>query len=453
MKPHLLYIAFWYPPSRASGVYRALATSREFAAAGWDVTVATCTSEFLEDEVGSIDDSLLAETPAGVDIVRVPFTFDLEADLDVRSLSWWSANLPSLWRVIYERTAPLRTTIATIRGNAPEAFQLSDQYVTWIDPLVKAGIEIDANHEIDHILATGNPYSSFEAARVLAGVIGTRFSVDYRDPWTIDVFTGTTEFTDRATLAAERQIVEQAEFCFHVNDAIADAYRDLYPAQAHKQVVVQNGFDAHSIPTRVRPASPPLRFGILGTVNDRWPIEAIFKAWNSCRRELPAESDLVMAGHLGYFARSEDLLEAYLPGEETSFRYVGPIRKADVADFYDAVDVVILPVPGGPMVTSGKVFEALAIGKPIVCVQAGGGGARILLEQHPLAIGAEPNAQSVRTALLNAARMALDLDPEVAAQVRADGARYERHVAMEPMIQAVAGTLQVDRRDERHIHG
>ena len=34
MSPHLLYIAFWYPPSRASGVYRALAVTEEFVPVG-----------------------------------------------------------------------------------------------------------------------------------------------------------------------------------------------------------------------------------------------------------------------------------------------------------------------------------------------------------------------------------------------------------------------------------
>jgi glycosyltransferase involved in cell wall biosynthesis len=444
MKPHLLYIAFWYPPSRASGVYRALATTREFIAAGWDVTVITCTREFLEDEIGSTDESLLAEISSNVEVVRVPFTFGLA--VDVRSLSWFSANFPTLARALHQRTASLRGTIATITGGARVPHRFADNYVTWIEPVVEEGARIHSRHGFDHVLATGNPYSSFEAARLLAGITGTGFSVDYRDPWTIDVFTGNAELTDRATTAAERRIVEGADNCFHVNEAIARAYRRLYPEYADKHQVVHNGYDAESIPPPPRPATPPYKFGILGTANDRWPLDAIFKAWNASLAGLPAGSELLLAGHLGYFSRSQDVLEAYLPDEASGFRYIGPVPKADVADFYDSIDVLILPVPGGVMVTSGKVFEALALGKPIVCVQSKGGGARALLEDHPLAIGAEPNAESVESAIGEAARMARDLDPSLSAEVRSKNSRYERHVAMQPMVDAITSSSQTGDR-------
>jgi len=444
MKPHLLYIAFWYPPSRASGVYRALATTREFIAAGWDVTVITCTREFLEDEIGSTDESLLAEIPSSVRVARVPFTFGLA--VDVRSLSWFSANFPTVARAHHPRTASLRGTITAISGSAPVSHRFADNYVTWIEPVVEEGARIHSRHAFDHILATGNPYSSFEAARLLSEIAGTGFSVDYRDPWTIDVFTGNAEITDRATRAVERQIVASADTCFHVNEAIAGAYRRLYPEYAHKQQVVHNGYDAESIPPSPRSATPPYKFGILGTANDRWPLDAIFKAWKASMPGLPAGSELLLAGHLGYFARSQDVLEAYLPNDSSGFRYIGPVPKAEVADFYDSIDVLILPVPGGVMVTSGKVFEALALGKPIVCVQSKGGGARALLESHPLAIGAEPNPESVKSAIDEAARMARDLDPSLSAEVRFKNTRYERHIAMQPMVDAITTSSQIGDR-------
>jgi glycosyltransferase involved in cell wall biosynthesis len=267
---------------------------------------------------------------------------------------------------------------------------------------------------------------------------GVGFSVDYRDPWTIDVFTGQVT-GKRSTRAAEKRIIDGAEFVFHVNDAIADAYRRLYPESSKKHRVVYNGYDPGSIPEPPGPSTPPYRFGILGTVNDRWPMKPILKGWASSRPDLPRGSELVLAGHLGYFDHSREAIEAALPDEDSGFRYVGPVRKAEVSDFYASIDVVVLPVPGGPMVTSGKVFEALALGKPVVCVQTAGGGARALLDRHPLSVGAEPDAESVRKALLRAADMARDLDPEEVATVRSSGMMYERQRAMQPMLDAISG--------------
>lgn len=432
-RPHLLYIAFWYPPSRASGVYRAVATSKQFVDAGWDVTVVTCSIEYLAETVGSIDLSLLEHVPREVEVVRVPQV----TELDIRGLNRFSANFPVLWAKTRGTTAPLRRILDEARGGVAEAHTFTDRYLAWIDPVVNAGLKVNSHKRVDHVLATGNPYSAFEAARILGRLIDRGFSVDYRDPWTIDVFTGRTDLADRGTRETERQVVAEADSCFQVNDAIADAYRILFPEYAEKQHVVYNGYDPESVPPVISRDSSSLRFGILGTLNDRWPLDPVLDAWASVRDNLPAGSELVVGGHLGYFAKSAEQIMASLPGDSSQFRYLGPIPKTEVASFYQDLDVVILPVPGGPMVTSGKVFEAYALGKPIVCVQTSGGGARALLTGHPLAICVEPSPEDVRGALMEAARMAEELDIAEARLVQQGALRFERHAALQPMVAVV----------------
>ena len=432
-RPHLLYIAFWYPPSRASGVHRALATSRGFVDAGWDVTVITCATEYLTETVGSIDLSLMEQVPSEARVVRVPRI----ADLDIRGLTRASANFPLLWAKTRAKTTPLRRSFAEARGAAAEAHSFADGYLAWIDPVVNTGLKVDSLKRVDHVLATGNPFSAFEAARILARLIDRGFSVDYRDPWTIDVFTGRTDLADRGTRETERRIVAEADSCFQVNDAIADAYRNLFPEYAEKQHVVYNGYDADSIPPMGPRSSRGVRFGILGTLNERWPLNPIFEAWASVRDDLPDGSELLLGGHLGYFVRSSEHLMASLPGDSSGFRYLGAIPKTEVSSFYRDLDVVILPVPGGPMVTSGKVFEAYALGKPVLCVQTSGGGARTILSDHPLAICVEPSPGDVRGGLIATARMAEQLDIEDSRLVRESARRFERHAALQPMIDVI----------------
>lgn len=433
-RPHLLYIAFWYPPSRASGVYRALATSKAFKDAGWEVTVLTCTIEYLSTVVGSIDLSLIDQVPPGVDVVRVSRV----TDFDVRSMTRLSANLPLLWSKTRTQMVGVRQRLDDLRGGDPSAYSFSDGYLAWIDPVVNSGLRVNSAKPVDHVLATGNPFSAFEAARLLSGQIAGGFSVDYRDPWTIDVFTGRTDLANRGTREAEHQIVAEADLCFHVNEAIADAYRQLFPEHAKKQHVVFNGFDSSSLPPVRSRRTGAVRFGILGTMNDKWPMDPIFMAWNSVRDRLPSGSELVFGGHVGYFAKSTGQLVEALPESTSGFRYLGPVPKAAVARFYDELDVVLLPVPGGPMVTSGKVFEAYALGIPIVCVQAEGGGARALLSDHPLAICVSPEPDSVADALLQGARLAHDLDSKVSSGIRFEAREFERNASLRPMVESIA---------------
>ena len=74
---HLLYIAFFFPPSRASGVYRAIATANALSDQGWRVTVLTADERFFRQEIATTDDTLLDSVNDDVALCRVPFTLSL----------------------------------------------------------------------------------------------------------------------------------------------------------------------------------------------------------------------------------------------------------------------------------------------------------------------------------------------------------------------------------------
>lgn len=436
--PRLLYIAFWFPPSRASGVYRALATVKAFVEQGWQVTVVTTTREFLEDEIGSVDDSLESDIPEGVEILRVPFTFQMDPlGLDVRRMPRFRGNFPQVWMAWYRATRRVRERLRIITGRSPASHPLADNYVTWIDATVSQILRRHAQEPFYRILATGNPFSSFEIARVVGELLDVPYSIDYRDPWTIDVFTGKPASLPLSTIEAEERIIRNSSAVIHVNEPIAAAYREKYPDLAHLQHVVLNGFDEDSIGELTTGSKGSLRFGMIGTVNDRWPLDPIFEGWIEHRSKLPAGSQLILAGHLGYFARSEGLLRQLLPDSETGFEYVGPVAKSEISSFYSGLDVVIVPVPGGDMVTSGKVFEAAALGIPVICVQAAGGGARKILADHPLAFLAEPSPDEVGAALVKAAAARARLTAEDSRRVRDQMATYERSRAIRAIVDIV----------------
>ncbi|MCR6703948.1 MAG: hypothetical protein NVV66_04415 [Cellulomonas sp.] len=90
--PHLLYLAWGFPPSRAGGVYRALATVNAFAAAGWDVTVVTASRETFERYTGA-DASLEERVDPRVVVRRIPFAWPAQ-DTDVRRYGALRVALP-----------------------------------------------------------------------------------------------------------------------------------------------------------------------------------------------------------------------------------------------------------------------------------------------------------------------------------------------------------------------
>ena len=94
-RPHLLYVAWGFPPCRGGGVYRALATANRFAALGWKVTVLTADRDTFFRFTGA-DLTLEERVDPSVEVVRVPFEWPiLEADL--RRWSKRRAANPKLW--------------------------------------------------------------------------------------------------------------------------------------------------------------------------------------------------------------------------------------------------------------------------------------------------------------------------------------------------------------------
>lgn len=438
-KPHLLYIAFFFPPSRSSGVYRAMATVQAFVNDGWDVTVITADERFFELEIGSVDRSLLDLIPPTVELVRVPFTLRDGGPIErLQEIGWFQGNFPLLDATLRRRFKSFKIAVDIVRGGSPLSFRMDDRYLSWIDPVVRTATRLGRQRSFDHVLATGNPYSAFEAARVISTLQSVPFTIDYRDPWAFDMSTSAKANLSAPTVAAERRIIDEAHACVQVNQAIAKAYAELYPEFAEKQHVVVNGYDVSSIPPIRPPTDGPLRFGMLGTITDRWPLTELFEAWHRARQGLPAGSSLRLGGHLGYFQWHAEPLMTTFPTRDAGFEYVGPVPKAEVADFYGELDAVVVPLFGGPMLTAGKVLEVAALGLPIICIQGEDGGARRFYRDHPLAIGVDPQPDQIVSAFMSAAQMCRKLTVDERLAARSAMAEFERQIAMRQMVSLVS---------------
>ena len=74
--PHILYIAWGFPPARTSGVYRALATANALANHGFRVTVMTADEDCWKKYTGE-DAELLKQVDPRINLLRVPFKWEL----------------------------------------------------------------------------------------------------------------------------------------------------------------------------------------------------------------------------------------------------------------------------------------------------------------------------------------------------------------------------------------
>jgi glycosyltransferase involved in cell wall biosynthesis len=363
-----------------------------------------------------------------VRVVEMPLA-RVDLATEVREYSWLRARFPDRWRTWRYRRDQL---------TFPEKV-----FGSWRPVIEKSALQVHAERPVDLTLVSPAPYTMLPAGWALHKR-GVPFAVDYRDAWSLDVIKGVEHFPVNSRAGRwEQRLMANAAAVWCVNEPILEFYQQRYPAAADRLRLVRNGFDASDDlehPVRERAAGEPLRFGYLGTVN--FPVsqtDALLAGWKQARAAEPAlaGASLTFRGHLGAGAvkGANAHAQRITKAQPDGVSYGGPVRKADVHDVYGSWDALVLCLVGGRYVTSGKVYEYMATGLPIVSVHEPDHAATELLRDYPLHVpAASLAAADVGEALARGARLAATVTPEQRARARAFAAQYERGLQLRPAV-------------------
>jgi glycosyltransferase involved in cell wall biosynthesis len=371
---HVLYVAWGFAPHQGPGVYRPLATVAELVRQGHRVTVLTADLATFDLVIGG-DRSLLDDVPQAVRVVRVAMAPRQRDPL----INRWSADRienPRLWgETVLEEQLPA----------FPEAW-----YATWQARAEAVATRIHELDPVDLVIATGNPYVDFCVALRLDADFDIPFVLDDRDSWLLDVYTG-----DPGPMA--ERVLPWLEFAFmralrmwFVNEPIADWHRHRFPQYADRIRVVENGWDPQfldvsSLPD-LRTPGGGLVYTYVGTVNSNLPLRLLAEAWRLARTQSPLLTDAELRvvgqfGHGGLMSRDQAAIAAEFAAD--GLVLTGRQPKHRIAQVYADADVLVFVKEGSGMVTSGKVYEYVATGRPIVSVLEPEHDARRVLSGYP----------------------------------------------------------------------
>lgn len=436
-RPHLIYLAIGFPPAAKSCAYRMRETANQFCRLGWDVTVVTICQEAWEREFG-LDHTLSEGVDPRVRVVELPlFREDLETN--IREFSETRTLNPQGW------LADLRQRN---KRSFPEAV-----FGGWRVPLEEALLAVHQDHPADLLLTTCAPYVNLAATWRLWEEYRVPYAVDFRDGWSVDVIGGGEAFTrDSEAGRWEARVLTHALSIWCVNDPIAQFYQERYPDLADRVQVVRNGYDEDSVPERVGTPEPDrgLTFGYLGSVN--FPpafLDAVLTGWRLARQEsdLLARSRFEVRGHIGAGASREanrhmELLKAAAADGVT---FGGPVPKAALAATYGGWDALVLMLVGGRYVTSGKVYEFMATGLPVVSAHNVEHDASRVLTGHPLwtgAVGLAP--RRLADSFQEAARLAVGGTERNRDEARAFARQFTRGAQLAPAVRYLAELVGAD---------
>ena len=209
--------------------------------------------------------------------------------------------------------------------------------------------------------------------------------------------------------------------------------------------VVANGYDEPAAEVDGRRPGTPLRFTYVGTISAKVPVPELVAGWRRGREQEPLLVDAVadLHGYLGFYgAAHPELTVALSTGAEVGVRYRGPVSKTRVSEVYAASDALLLVLGTGRYVTSGKVFEYLSTGLPIISVHDPGNAVSDVLTGYPLWFpAADLSPDGVGAALGAGARAAASLEPAARAAGRAFAEQYSREYQLRPRIAALRAAV------------
>ena len=256
--------------------------------------------------------------------------------------------------------------------------------LTWLPAMARAVRRRVANETFDCLLTTSPPESS-HLVGLLLGKSRPAWIADFRDGWSFEPWRESfpTSAQRRLDRWLERRVVGTAEVSVGATGPIAD---DLEQRLGARAAWVPNGWDPVSEPT---PAATPVRLDrqgevalvYTGTLSGAWGRDPgpLLRALKIVAGDTGAKPiRLIHAGPLTTDERS--LIDRV--GVADAVEHLGTLARAAAIALQRSADALVLLTSRNSSEATGKIFEYLVAGRPIVALAEGNEAARIVRETN-----------------------------------------------------------------------
>lgn len=281
-----------------------------------------------------------------------------------------SVNLTAL-KLLY---AALRT--------ARDYLRIPDQYIGWFPSAVIKGILVVRENPNTVVLATIPVYTTALVALAISKVTGAPLLLDFRDGWADDPYVHhPTKFHRRLSRKLEGIVMKHASRVIVYGQWLADRFEEHYPGKSVH--VLLNGFDPEDIAEAEPVPQKKKKFRLVysGTVFEYHNqfIDIVFQALEKLENHQRENLELVFVGDIELLAFN-DLVKKY--NLQETITKVGYVKHRTALGYLHSADALLFTIPNHDVSSySGKIFEYLGIGKPIISLVYERGCAAELLRQ------------------------------------------------------------------------
>ena len=401
----VLIITYYWPPSGGSGVQRWLKMSKYLPEYGWQPVIYTTENA----EYPIVDHSLEKDITPQAEVVRrpivEPYSF-YKKFLGIKQEETIKVGFASATK----KTGWKAKAAMWIRGN----LFIPDARCWWVKPSVRYLKAYLKDHPVDAIVSTGPPHSMHLIAMKLKEATGLPWIADFRDPWTqIDFYDDLhlSRRADRKQHQLEHEVLTKADKVVTIG---WDCARSLGRIGQRNVRVIPNGYDWDlSQQSLTSELSETFTITHLGVVTPSRNVPQLWSALKELKDEDENFSKNLKIRLIGQVDQSV-LQSIEAEGLTESTELVPHIPHDEVLKAQRASQVLLLLInntPNAKGILTGKLFEYLASGRPILCIGPEDGDAAHVISEAKAGttIGFE-DKERMKEALAELYRKYLDND-------------------------------------------
>ena len=360
----ILIIARDFPPYSGRGnVMRMLKFAKYLPEFGWQPFVIAEKKDDMEDS------TLLKQLPASVKIEYVCSITPEKRKNEYKRKLGSGADLSFGQKIKYFLFRSVGYNVYAIYQNYLMAPDLG---LFWAKDALATAINLHEQHRFDAFLTTGPPFSTFKIGIKLKEQLGIPWVLDFRDGWAGNpIYRRKSKFIiNWQNRKIENRAVKNSDLIIFVSDPLRGIYEARYGDQKTKMVAILNGFDPSDFETirSVERTDQKLHLLYSGSIGS---IRSAHRFLNSTVKALQDEEELkehLKISFIGRFREDREFWKEKLPG---IFHYDGILPHNEALAQMSQADVLLFfssPPEGGRTVITGKIFEYLALRKPIFAI-------------------------------------------------------------------------------------
>jgi len=273
---------------------------------------------------------------------------------------------------------------------ASQFFLIPDNKIGWKGPAVRAAKQLMKERPFDLIYATAPPYTALMVGAEISRIERLPLVLDYRDDWLMNPRHSYPTKVHRSISASkEAEVLKEASVVLTINETIAGLVGERAPDIS--TVVVPQGFDPADFSAKdldeidsrnTADQNRQMVFLYSGMFYDAQQPDVFLKALKNVLEDQPELKQKVVASFVGLLSDRVIKLVADL-GLESVVRTNGyQDHSASVAELKKC-DVAWMTVgrqEGEEMISTGKLFEYIGSGKPILALVPDGEAKTALLD-------------------------------------------------------------------------